>query len=303
MQNLTPYNHPDYTEYPVDIPPSYASAWGQDTQGYWFEISVRQVVQRFRWAPRGRFSMGSPESEHDRETGLFAQGKETLHSVIFEQGFWLADTTCTQALWQVVMNDNPAEFKGDLQNPVERVSWRDAQQFLDVLNRQLPDLKACLPTEAQWEYACRAGTTTPFSLGENINPDQVNYNGRFPYLGDQEGEYRKQTIPVKELPANQWGLYQMHGNVWEWCFDEFRETLDITESINPVNASFKEELDPHAPQNSAQNLTNANQGNVFRVLRGGSWYRKARTCRSALRDRSKARNRYDRIGFRIVLAP
>jgi sulfatase modifying factor 1 len=161
----------------------------------------------------GHFLMGSPPEEPEREDD------EVQHEVTLSRGFWLADTACTQALWQAVTGANPSEFQDDVRNPVENVSWNDVQTFLSELNRRVPGLQARLPSEAEWEYACRAGTTTPFSFGDNITPEQVNYDGNHPYAGGEKGLYRQKTVPVGSLPANPWGLYEMHGNVWEWCAD------------------------------------------------------------------------------------
>ena len=158
--------------------------------------------------------MGSPESEPERGND------ETQHRVILRRGFWLAETTCTQALWQAVLGENPSQFTGD-DRPVERVSWDDVQRFLARLNEAVPDLALRLPTEAEWEYACRAGTTAAFWFGDQITPEQVNYHGRYPYAGGKRGVYRKETVAVQALPCNSWGLYQMHGNVWEWCQDRY----------------------------------------------------------------------------------
>ena len=123
-------------------------------------------------------------------------------------GIWLADTVCTQALWQAAMGDNPSRFKG-AERPVEQVSWEDAQRFVARLNGERDDLLLRLPREAEWEYACRAGTTTPFWFGETIGTEQANYDGNYPYAGGAKGEYRGETVEVKALPANAWGLYQI----------------------------------------------------------------------------------------------
>jgi formylglycine-generating enzyme required for sulfatase activity len=139
------------------------------------------------------------------------------HRGRLSQGFWLADTACTQALWQAVMGSNPSDFSGDAQRPVEQVSGLDVREFLRKLEVLDPDYRMSLPTEAQWEYACRAGTTTPFSCGQNVTPEQVNYDGNHPYAKGAQGEYRRQTVAVKTLQPNPWGLYEMHGNVAEWC--------------------------------------------------------------------------------------
>ena len=120
------------------------------------------------------------------------------------------------------MGANPSHFKG-ADRPVEQVSWDDVQAFLRKLEALVPGIMADLPTEAEWEYACRAGTTTPFSFGSMITPEQVNYDGNLPYAGGEKGIYREETVPAKSLPPNPWGLYEMHGNVWEWCADGMRD--------------------------------------------------------------------------------
>ena len=278
-------NRPNYLNLPSQFPPDYASAWGEDLYGLWFELLIKTVVQRFRWIPAGEFTMGSPADEKERELW----GKETQHHVTLSQGYWLADTTCTQALWEAVMGgdpaDNPADFTDDPHNPVENVSWLDIQSFLQKLNQQYSALQSQLPSEAQWEYACRAGTTTAFSFGENITAEQVNYDGSKPYAGAEKGEYREKTVAVKSLPANPWGLYEMHGNVWEWCQDEWCEDLGKEAVRDPVNTSTK-------PNDDA---------GVSRVLRGGSWFDFGGHCRSALRGSRSADGRSRRIGFRFSL--
>ena len=156
--------------------------------------------------------MGSPEDEPER------WDDETQHQVLLTRGFWLAETACTQALWQAVMGNNPSEFQSN-DRPVEQVSWEDVQRFLVQFNRIVSGGGFRLPTEAEWEYACRAGTTTAFWFGAQITPEQVNYHGNYPYAGGERGVYRREPVAVKALPCNDWGLYQMHGNVWEWCQD------------------------------------------------------------------------------------
>jgi len=211
------------------------------------------VEYNLRWIPPGKFDMGSPAEEQQRQTD------EKLHEVILTKGFWLADTTVTQALWTKVTRRNPASYQvKDL--PVENVSWDDCQEFIRLLNEIIPGLEVRLPSEAEWEYACRAGTRTPFLFGENITPDQVNYNGNCPYAKGRKGEYRKRYVSVKELPCNEWGLFQMHGNVWEWCQDWYGEYA--TGSVT----------DPQGPSSGME-----------RVLRGGSWSCHASHCRSAMR--------------------
>jgi formylglycine-generating enzyme required for sulfatase activity len=202
---------------------------------------------------------------------------EAQHEVTISRGFWLADTTCTQQLWQAVMGENPSRFKEDERNPVENVSWHDCEGFINQLNQIVPELEVRLPTEAEWEYACRAGTTTPFSFGRNVTTDQANYDGNHPYAGGAKGEYRQRTVPVASLPANAWGLYEMHGNVWEWCEDWFG------------GYPQDHQVDPTGPGSGSG-----------RVLRGGSWFSFARLLRSAFRFALDPGLRLDSFGFRLA---
>ena len=231
------------------------------------------LIQEFVYIKPGTFLMGSPPDEVDRSSN------ETQHEVTLTRGYWLADTACTQSLWQAVMGDNPSQFNDDPTLPVETVSWNDVQTFLDRLNAQVPGLDAGLPSEAQWEYACRAGTTTPFSFGENITPEQVNYDGNRPYADGKKGVYRQRTVPVKSLPPNPWGLYEMHGNVWEWCADWFGDY--------PPGP----QIDPSGPSEGAG-----------RVLRGGTLDDAGRYCRAAYRAWGVLGYRSSVTGFRIMLS-
>jgi hypothetical protein len=157
--------------------PDWATAIGRDPHGLYADLSVQGVTQRFRWIAPGSFLMGSPDSEPER------YDDERQHRVTLTRGYWLAETACTQSLWQAVTGSNPGYFKDDPRNPVEQVSWKDVRTFIEALNGLVPRLGARLPTEAEWEYACRAGTETPFSFGDNITPEQVNYVGNYPYAG------------------------------------------------------------------------------------------------------------------------
>lgn len=225
----------------------------QDQYGRYLDMTLDNVKQRFRWIEAGTFLMGSPDDEPERNSN------EKQHSVTLSQGYWLADTACTQALWQTVMGNNPSKFKGD-NLPIEQVSYLDIQEFISRLNEKTGKSYA-LPTEAQWEYACRAGTTTAFSFGDTVTPEQVNYDGNYPYGNAKKGLYRQKTVAVKYLPPNAWGLYEMHGNVWEWCNDWYDDY----------------------PNEPVTNPTGASKG-TSRVLRGGSWFRNARSTRFARRS-------------------
>jgi len=258
---------------PPCFPEPWASGWGQDRRGLWQSFGVKGVVQVLRWIPPGDFLMGSLADEPERGS---LGNDETRHRVVLTQGYWLADTACTQALWQAVLGEDPSRFKG-AERPVERVSWDDVvERFLPALNAQVPGLDAALPTEAQWECACRAGTDTPFRFGSTITTDLVNYDGNYPYAGGAKGQYREQTVEVKALPANAWGLYQMHGNVWEWCADWLGDY--------PADAV----VDPLGPPEGRE-----------RVLRGGGWFSHARYCRSAFRGGFEPAYRSDGIGLRL----
>jgi formylglycine-generating enzyme len=262
--------------FPPQFPPPWASAWGDDQYGLWSEITVGEAVQRLRWIEPGSFLMGSLENES------YLADETPQHKVTLTEGFWLADTACTQALWVAVMGGkNPSAFTNDLQLPVEQVSWDDVADFCSALAAHLPNgCGALLPTEAQWEYACRADTKTAFSFGDNISTAQVNYDGNRPYKGAPKGEYRETTVPVKALPANPWGLYQMHGNVWEWCADAPRP-YSADAALNPSGATGK--------------------GVKSFAIRGGSWIDDARHARSACRSSWPRGLRSLNLGFRFAL--
>jgi formylglycine-generating enzyme required for sulfatase activity len=250
--------------------PDWAEAIGRDKYGLYADFRIQGVSQRMRWILPGEFMMGSPQNEANRFYN------ENQHRVTLSRGFWLADTVCTQALWQVVMGQNPSFFKGEDQ-PVERVSWDGVQRFIERLNGLILDGKFRLPTEAEWEYTCRAGTITAFWFGDQITPEQVNYHGNYPYAGGRKGKYRKETVEVKELPCNNWGLYQMHGNVWEWCQDRYAAYPPgaVTDPVEPTKGKG-------------------------RVLRGGSWFSYGRYARSAYRFHGDPAFFDYRLGFRLA---
>lgn len=267
----TPYRPENSEILPAEFPVPWACDWGEDRYGLWMAFRYRGVRQCLRWIAPGEFLMGSPANEAERLDW------ETQHRVILTQGYWLADTACTQALWQVVMGgDNPSGFEGE-DRPVENANWDDAQRFIAQLNDRVPEGGFRLPTEAEWEYACRAGTTTAFWFGDQITPEQVNYDGNYPYAGGPKGQYRKQTVAVKALPCNGWGLYQMHGNVWEWCQDWFGDYL--LETV----------VDPTGPT-----------GGGRRVLRGGISIGRSGSARSAHRHHVAPGILYAYYGFRLA---
>ncbi|MGH7173615.1 MAG: SUMF1/EgtB/PvdO family nonheme iron enzyme [Gemmataceae bacterium] len=230
------------------------------------------VDMTFAWIPPGTFLMGSPQKEAKREDN------ETQHSVMLSEGFYLGIHPATQAQWQTVMGNNPSHFQGEYL-PVEQVSWEDCQEFCAKM-RQRDGRRYRLPTEAEWEYACRAGTTTPFHFGNTIDTGQANFNGNFPYRRtDKKGVYRQQSTPVGSFPPHAWGLFDMHGNVWEWCDDWIRPY---------------EELETKDPLRTKEGDYSA------RVLRGGSWGCWARGCRAADRGRCAPGLRNYDCGFRVA---
>ena len=241
----------------------WASAMGRDKYGLWAEFEVKNVRQRMRWIPPGRFLMGS--SEEDREAYDF---EKPQHKVHLTHGFWLFDTLCTQALWQAVMERNPSVFKGR-ERPVENASWEDCQKFIAKMNMLLPGIELGLPTEAEWEYACRAGTTTP-RYAEDL--DAIAW-----YRNNSRGETSEIKLnEIKLKQPNAWGLYDMLGNVFEWCHDGQR--------------AYKEEVmvDPIGPTDLSAD----------RAIRGGSRVSSARVVRSAFRDAYPPGTRRAYLGFR-----
>jgi formylglycine-generating enzyme required for sulfatase activity len=247
----------------------------------------------------GTFTMGSPANEPER------RDDETQHQVTVN-GFYMGKYQVTQREYQEVRGTNPSFFKGD-NLPVEHVSWYDAVEYCNKLS-QIEGLTPAytidksrsdinningnddvrwlvtwnrnadgyrLPTEAEWEYACRAGTKTPFYTGNNITTDNANYDGNYPYNNNSNGIYRRETTKAGSFKANPWGLYDMHGNVWDWCWDWYGDY------------SNEKQKDP----------TGAASG-IYRVFRGGSWNSSA--VRSASRYMITPSFRGDYIGFRLA---
>ncbi|MCR4573313.1 MAG: SUMF1/EgtB/PvdO family nonheme iron enzyme, partial [Lentisphaeria bacterium] len=258
------------------------------------------------WIPAGTFMMGSPEDESGRSKD------ETQHQVTLTKGFWIGKYPVTQAQYKAVVGTNPSYFKEKKQVtvkgnffdrllgnetkqvsqevetslvlPVETVSWDEANRYCSLLNKthvsKVPSgFQFSLPTEAQWEYACRAGTTTPFNFGNSLSGDKANCDGRYPYNAGK-GRYMDETVPVGSYAPNAWGLCDMHGNVWEWCHDWCGKY--------PNGAV----VDPTGPSSGSR-----------RVLRGGGWYDFAVHCRSAYRFSSAPSLRNFSLGFRLALVP
>ena len=155
---------------PPVFPASWASDWGEDQYGLWMAFTYKGIRVVFRWIIPGTFLMGSPDNEKGRSSN------ERQHQVTITQGFWLGETTVTQELWEIVTEKNPSGFKQP-DNPVENISWDNAQTFIDHLNQLDTDLTSRLPTEAEWEYACRAGTTTAFNFQGELSLHKINYRG------------------------------------------------------------------------------------------------------------------------------
>jgi formylglycine-generating enzyme required for sulfatase activity len=299
--------------------PSWAVDFGSDSYGLYsvFEVAPEKkgapVLQKMRWIPPGRFLMGSAEG---RDYGRGNESPE--HEVVITQGYWMFDTPCTQGLWTALMGDNPSYFP-DPERPVEQVRWEDAVGFAKKLNERVAKdypsnanrlidgwerLLFRLPTEAEWEYACRARTTGDTYAGDldleyrdqtkaELLDSIAWYGGNsghqydlkkcmeMTWLADlQDKENRGGTRKVAQKAPNPWGLYDMLGNVWEWCQDWYGDyPLEPVERVE----------DPIGPTQGAD-----------RVVRGGSWGASARTLRSACRDWYAPGSRSDFLGFRLL---
>ena len=220
----------------------------------------------------GKFMMGSPSSEKkDSFDGERPQHEVTVPS------YWMGKYAVTQEQWEAVMGNNPSRFKG-AKRPVEQVSWNKCQKFCGKLSKKTRK-NYHLPSEAEWEYGCRAGTKTAFHSGETITTDLANYNGNFIYAEEGKGIYREKTVEVGTYPPNAFGLYEMHGNLWEWCEDGWHD-------------NYKE-----APKNGKVWTAQIDT----KVLRGASWYFSTPSCcRSANRNCTNRAYDSDQNGFRLV---
>jgi sulfatase modifying factor 1 len=242
------------------------------------------------WCPPGTFMMGSPRSEPERRPG------EDQVEVILTKGFWMAKYEATQGQWKRVIGKLPGELTAELPEgddfPVGNVNFAEAEAFchrLTELARESGDLpkdgEFRLPTEAQWEYACRAGTTTATAFGDQLSSKQANFKGK-PYNGAEPGPSLNRAAKVGSYPANAWGLHDMHGNTFEWCRDWYHARLP-----GGVDPDLRDAKD---------SASKSEHGGVSRVRRGGCWADEGWPCRSAFRVRFEPERRYDHIGFRVV---
>ncbi|MEH2182374.1 SUMF1/EgtB/PvdO family nonheme iron enzyme [Nostoc sp.] len=246
----------------------------QEEAKYFEENLGNGVTLEMVQIPEGSFMMGSPEGETKRD-----KDESPQHQVKVPR-FFMGKYEITQAQYQAIMDNNPSNFKGE-KRPVEGVNWDDAVEFCKKLS-QKTGKNYRLPSEAKWEYACRAGTKTPFYFGETITTDLVNYNGDNPYGSAPKGEFRKETTNVGIFSPNSFGLYDMHGNVYEWCRDVYNENYQ------------------DAPKDGSAWLTG--EENDGRLLRGGGWNDYAWDCRSANRHNYYHTHLDYVIGFRVVVA-
>ena len=249
---------------------NYSAATPAETSGAFTD----ELGMTFVYIQPGRFLMGSPRGEPKRDDD------EKRDRVKLNSGFYLQSTETTQGQWQLVMGDNPSRFKNCGEDcPVEQVSWNEVQVFIQRLN-QRTGRQYRLPTEAEWEYACRAGTTGPFNTGACLSSEQANFDGDFPLAGCPQGIKMDTTVAVKSFLPNAWGLYDMHGNVWEWCMDRY--------------GSYRSGRDVRSVDPSSESV---------RVFRGGGWSSGARGCRSAERNWRLTDFAGSFIGFRLALDP
>lgn len=252
------------------------------------EVITNSIGMKLARIPAGRFRMGSPSSEAEREA------EETLHEVSISKPFLMGVYEVTQAEF-AKLDEKPRAFftserGGSPNHPMENIEWNTASEFCRKLSA-LPDESRAgrryrLPTEAEWEYACRAGTSTAFHYGNSLSAKQANFNGNEPYAADK-GPYLRKTVAVGSYEPNGFGLHDMHGNVAEWCADWY----------DPDYYSSSPEESPRGPP---VGVLSDDYNNFYLVVRGGCWLDDARACRSAYRHRAMHRNLYRLIGFRVV---
>lgn len=245
-------------------------------QAEYFTVNLKDnITMEMVYITEGTFIMGSPEKEQGRSEDESPQHEVKVSS------FFMSKYLITQAQYLAVMNDNPSTFQGE-NKPVEKVSWYDASEFCDKL-LGLTGIKFRLPSEAEWEYACRAGTDTPFYCGETISTHLANYKGTFGYGNGGAGISRNETTDVGSFLPNGFGLYDLYGNVWEWCRDTWHDGYH------------------HAPNDSkAWEDEETHDEKLPRVLRGGSWDDTSYYCRSAVRLWTSPIAKGKLIGFRVA---
>ena len=250
--------------------------------------------------PSGSFQMGNPAENKNRESN-----ENPVTPVSLTKSFYIGKFEVTQAQWVTLMEFNPSHHQDSLDLPVERVSWYDATEYCRKLNELLENMQAIpeigealefrLPTEAEWEYACRATTSAPYYFGLTLKTNQANFDGRssidaepstedaqesVSILTDADEYYLEKTTPVGQFPPNTWGIFDMHGNVQEWCLDRYRSRLPGEKVTNPKGPTI----------------------GIYRVCRGGSWFDRPHNCRSSSRNPMPPSAQLDNIGFRVVLS-
>jgi formylglycine-generating enzyme len=254
------------------------------------KVITNSIGMKLTLIPAGKFLMGSPDGEAERDP------EEVQHEVTITKAFYMGVYEVTQGQYQKLMPKQNPHF-GDKHgagpdHPMEQVRWKDAVEFCARLSDLAAERKAGrvyrLPTEAEWEYACRAGTTTAFHFGDKLSSAQANFNGNFPAGNADKGPYLKKTAKVGSYPPNAWGLYDMHGNVMEWCSDWY--------DPNYYKNSPKE--DPSGPANGV--VATGFGKDHFHVVRGGCWLDEGRGCRAAYRFRLQSTEPYRLVGFRVV---
>jgi formylglycine-generating enzyme len=310
MVSIHLINEHEYSPVFFDIPDYVLRRMGLDPA---LIRTARKVPPNFVRIPAGEFTMGSPEGEADRDNS-----DETQHQVKVSE-FYLCKYAVTLAEFKKFIDESKYQTDAEKANssriwdgkawkdkegvnwrhgvsgkkrplaqynhPVLHVSWNDAVTYCTWM-KEKTGKNFRLPTEAEWEYACRAGTTTPFNTGENLTTDQANYDGNYPYNNNPKGDYLEKTVAVDTFAPNAWGLYNMHGNVWEWCGDWY-------------GGNYYDECNT---KGTVENPVGPETGS-YRVLRGGSWDGLARYCRSALRYGGAPGHRSGRAGFRLAFVP
>jgi len=258
------------------------------------QVITNSIGMKLARIPAGIFMMGSPRKEAERDR------RETRHEVTITRSFDIGVYEVTQAEYIVVMTGTPdfrnrAAFNrdrgGSLDHPMENVEWKNAVTFCKRLSARSQEKAAGrkyrLPTETEWEYACRAGSQTAFHTGDSLASVQANFNGKYPYGDAEKGRYLRKTAKVGSYKPNAFGLYDMHGNVAEWCADFYDpEYYDNSPEENPLGPPV--------------GVVSTSFGGFYMVARGGSWVDDARACRTAYRYRAMPATQYRLIGFRVV---